>query len=1085
MFCRPLKQVLVISLVLLAVVLGRSQEAGDGAQESGVRGQGPGRGKRSSEQRYHVSRWTAEDGLPQNRVGALAQTPDGYLWVGTWSGLARFDGARFTLFNEVNTPAMKSQSINALAVDDEGNLWIGTSEGLLLYRNRQFTRFTKAEGLANEKVWRLVRSRNGGVWMQCGSHIVQWRNGRRSIKVSVQMLPTEEVRSLKEQDDGSVTVVTTHAMRRITSGGELETVAVPALAGAPIVAWDGMWQQRDRLWMNLWEGLWLFKEGSWKQIVREPSRGEAAHFMYEDRMARVWINRGEAGFWRCAGEAAEPFKLGERGAEKSVDCMLEDAEGHLWFGTAHGLFRLRPTLIRAVTAENGLPSDQCWSVCEGSDGAIWVETKAGVARIENEQVQTFQAEPRSDRGRCILADGQGSLWLGNRHDGLISWRPGAQTNWFWDRGEAVTVEALYSDRHGRVWVGTDRGVTWFEEDKPAATWGQFDLPTSSVRSIYQTRDGAMWFGTWKGGAVRWNGLALKRQSMMESAPRTEAPVRVNRPLNPALSPSGGEGEKPTAFRWPETISADAAIRTTRFTTADGLADDRVFVFHEDVEGVLWVGTHNGLSRFKEGRFFTFRTEHGLLDNLINWLEEDEFGRFWVSCNRGIFRMDRRELNAVADGQKPRANMAVYGTADGMPIAETNGEHQPAGCKARDGRLWFPTPQGVVVIDPRAVKQNEAHELPPPVVIEQVLADGELIYGDGLKLGAKSPGQSSKLVLPPGRAKVLEIRYTATSFGDPRRVKFQYRLSNRDDSWREVSDERVAYYTDLRPGDFRFELKAASPHGIWNETPAVFEFSLTPYFYQTWPFYFTCAAALSLAGLGIHHRRVLVLRRLQRLEQQRALQEERARIARDLHDDLGANLTGIALKADLAQRQLQTAAGPAGQFGEIASSTRGLVDQMRETVWALNPKHDTLESLARFLAQYVQDFVTDAGLRCRLELPDQFPALTVPSPTRYNTYMVVKEAVHNAVKHANAREVRFKVQIEAQNLCLGIADDGDGFGDAPSQGAKVEGRHSGNGLPNMLERVKRFGGDLEIKTGDDKGTEITVRIPMKFSVSPIP
>src|SRR5262249_40678277 len=199
--------------------------------------------------------------------------------------------------------------------------------------------------------------------------------------------------------------------------------------------------------------------------------------------------------------------------------------------------------------------------------------------------------------------------------------------------------------------------------------------------------------------------------------------------------------------------------------------------------------------------------------------------------------DRRELNAVADGRKPRANAAVYGTADGMPSPETNGEHQPAGCKGRDGRIWFPTTQGMVVIDPRLAERNREQEIAPSATIEQIVSDGEVIFGDGHSAqSSKLEIRNPQLRLPPGRAKVLQFRYTAASFADPRRVRFQYRLTGREPDWREVTDERVAYYTDLKPGHYSFQVKAANPHGVWNETPATFEFSLEPHFYETWRFY---------------------------------------------------------------------------------------------------------------------------------------------------------------------------------------------------------------------------------------------------------
>jgi len=316
------------------------------------------------------------------------------------------------------------------------------------------------------------------------------------------------------------------------------------------------------------------------------------------------------------------------------------------------------------------------------------------------------------------------------------------------------------------------------------------------------------------------------------------------------------------------------------------------------------------------------------------------------------------------------------------------------------------------------------------------------------------------------------------------VRFHYRLIGHGADWREVTDERVVYYTNLRPGNYRFEVKAANSHGVWNHRPAAFEFSLAPHFYETWSFYLLCGAGVALSGFGLHHRRVLFLRRIERLERDQALQAERARIARDLHDDLGANLTGIALKVDLAQRQIDEK--QASHLAEIALRTRGLVDNMRETVWALNPKHDTLEGLARFLAQQAEDFVTGAGLRCRLELPDSFPAFTVASPVRYQIHLVIKEALHNAVKHAAATQIHFGLEMSGNELCLHVSDDGQGFdlNAAPPPLDSQPSSNTGNGLVNMRQRVESLGGKWELKSAPNQGTRITIRIPTQ-SFRPAP
>jgi signal transduction histidine kinase len=505
-----------------------------------------------------------------------------------------------------------------------------------------------------------------------------------------------------------------------------------------------------------------------------------------------------------------------------------------------------------------------------------------------------------------------------------------------------------------------------------------------------------------------------------------------------------------------------------FTKRDGLSSDRVWALHEDAEGMLWIGTEDGLTRWKAGKFSTFTTKHGLMENSILCVLEDELGYLWLSGLRGLYRVKREQLNAVADRGAESVNVASFGTADGMESSEANGEHQPAGWKARDGRLWFPTTCGLVVIDPNTIPTNE---VPPLVAIEEAHADNQVIFGDGV------PVPDAGIKLAPGRAKVLEVRYTASSMSAPERVRFKYNLEGADREWHDAGNQRAVFFTNLRPGKYNFRVRACNQNGVWNKEPVSLAFSLAPYFWQTWPFYVLCAAGAGLAALGLHQRRVAMLRRFDRLEREQVLQNERARIARDLHDDLGANLTGIALKADLAQRHIDGA--QAGQLADIAAGTRALVDNMRGTVWALNPRHDTLESLARFLAQQVEDIVTAAGLRCRLELPDAFPEITIPSPARYHIHLVIKEALHNALKHARAGEVRFGLDVNREVLSLRISDDGLGFDPQRPHVSKSNGQANGNGghgLANMRQRVEALGGQWDLKSAPGQGTSITIRIP---------
>ena len=379
---------------------------------------------------------------------------------------------------------------------------------------------------------------------------------------------------------------------------------------------------------------------------------------------------------------------------------------------------------------------------------------------------------------------------------------------------------------------------------------------------------------------------------------------------------------------------------------------------------------------------------------------------------------------------------------------------------------------LVVIDPKQIHRNK---VPPPVVIEQVLDDKDVIYGDDINgnskiqsLKFKVSGQSEIYQLPAGRARVLEIHYTANSLVAPEKVRFKYRLFGYDRDWCEAGNRRVAFYHNLRPGKYRFEVTATNPHGVTSRAPPVFEFSLAPHFWQTWPFYVFCAtiAVGSIAALQAY--RLKWQRRLLKLEEQRALANQRTRIARDLHDDLGTALTGLALELDVVGRQANGESSLAKRLGETARRTRDLAERMREVVWTVNPRCDTVSSLASFLEQQVSQFLRVDGLRVHLAFPEDIPALPLGAEGRHQLALSVREALTNVVRHSQATEVIVSLAIANQSLVVEVKDNGKGFESSGS---------NGQGLSNMRSRLEQVGGSFECVSSPGAGTRLIFRLPL--------
>lgn len=974
------------------------------------------------EQPYRVTRWTTDHGLPQNRISALQQTRDGYLWIGTWFGLARFDGGRFTVFDKHNTDELTNDTINALAEDTEGTLWIATADGLLSYRDHQFKRWTVAEGLPHRKVWRLSASQAGGVWLQAGDFVCLLRQGKfsRAWKVNTPMWDTN-IRSLQEGPDGWLHVLTVEAGLLVApSADEVRTnfLAEPPGLSHLSSAWPG--RVPGQIWVGTGSGVHRREGGVWSVVGTIEPGPCLVDFMHEDRAGRLWVNAKPGGLKRWDGAQWTTIDLGERLTTLSVTCLDEDREGNFWVGTDQGLVQLQSRRMKSFTKRDGLAEDHVWSVCEGSNGTIWLGTKGGLSRMQNERIVPLTArEARAENAnRSVWPSREGGVWIAKAGLGLIEFKD--------DFVERVSnaelpggdIAALYEDRSGQLWIGTGEGVAAWRDGRLVAHYSRRSgQPVGNVRCMLEDRDGAMWLGQ--------------------------------------------QGEGLTRLK-------DGQFQT--FTEHDGLSNNRVWALHEDAGGTIWIGTENGLTRYREGRFLSFTRQHGLQENAVNCILEDDFGFLWLSGLRGIYRVKREQLNAVAEGRAMVVECAAFGTADGMETSETNGEGQPSGWKARDGRLWFPTVQGVVVIDPKTIQVST---VAPPVVIEQVKADRQIIFGDGTapQDSAQNNNDSEvRVKLGPGRARVMEFGFTAVAFADASRARFRYRLTGHDSSWRDGNAERVVHYTNLRPGDYRFEVTAANHHGIWNPQPSRFAFSLAPHFYETWPFYALCGVAVVGVGAGITAYRLRWQHRLLSARHEGVLAGERARIARDLHDDLGTALTGVALEIDVARRHLPE--GAVTRLGESAARVRSLAERMREVVWAVNPQCDTVSSLASFLEQQAGALLNNDGVQGRFEFPEDIPPLPLDSATRHQLALGVREALTNVLRHAQATEVVLGLALGEGEIVISVRDNGRGF-DASAMRPEP-----GHGLHNLRVRLKRVGSELVITSKPGQGTSVEMRVPLQ-------
>jgi diguanylate cyclase (GGDEF)-like protein len=744
--------------------------------------------------------WQVNDGLPQNSVLAITQTRDGYLWLGTFEGLARFDGAQFTVFDKGNTENIKNNNIMALIEDQQGTLWIGTyGGGLARLKDGTFTTYTTKDGLSNDLVLSVYADSKGRLWIGTTSGLNQFTDGKFTTYTKREGLSDDHIMSICEDREGALWIGTRGGgLNRFRDG---RFTAYTTKEGLPSNYVRYVYEDRKgNLWIGTWGGgLSRMKNGQFTtHTTKEGLSNDLVRCIYQDREGNLWIGTSSGGLNRLMNGQFTSFTTSDGLSDDFVVSIHEDREGSLWVGTNTGLNRFRDGKFTTYTTKEGLPDDDAWCVYEDREGSLWIGTDGGgLIRMKEGRFTNYTTKDGLSNNfvYSVFRDRAGSLWVGTNGGGLNRLREGRFAVYTTKEGlSGNIVLAISEDREGSLWVGTNGGLSRFK-DETFTTYTTKEGFGHSVISIQEDRDGSLWFGTEGSGLVRMK-----------------------------------DG------------------RITIYTTKEGLSNDIVLSIYQDREGTLWVGTDSGLNRFKDGRFTTYTTKEGLFNDVVFQILEDASGNFWMSCNKGIFRVSRRELEDFAHGRISFIRSVSYGQGDGLRSSECNGSNQPAAWKSRDGRLWFPTIKGVAAVDPEHLKVNP---LLPPVIIEQVVVDNKPVAE-----------LTKRIKLAPGKER-FAFHYTGLSLLAPDKVRFKYKLEGFDKDWLDAGGQRTVYYTHLPPGAYRFRVIACNNDGLWNETGAAAEFYLQPYFYQTGWFYALAALAVILMGFGLYQLRVRQLKARER------------------------------------------------------------------------------------------------------------------------------------------------------------------------------------------------------------------------------
>ncbi|HTV40573.1 MAG TPA: two-component regulator propeller domain-containing protein [Candidatus Sulfotelmatobacter sp.] len=958
---------------------------------------------------YFTRMWHTEDGLPNDAVSAILQTRDGYLWLATYDGLARFDGVTFTRFDTSTTPEMHSTRVTSLFEDTDGNLWIGYETGeLTRYRDGHFYTTEFRAPWEQKKIQTIRADSSGDLWLLNDAGTLADLAGK--VVATPNAAGTAGATALVSDSKGTVWA---------DWGGNAFILKDGALRPLPSRAGDyvkGICTGEDgSLWIIGQNYLSQWKDGQMHDEGQSPLGQSPVVAMIQMKSGCLAIGTLDQGlFLIFPGRNVEHFSRANGFPDNWVRCLCEDREGTLWVGTGSGgLLALRQSRVTTLKPPDEWQGASVLSINRSHDGSLWVGTEgAGLYRFYDGNWTRFAADEGIPNPFVwsVSEDAQNQLWVGTWGGGLAI-KNGNRFDPVAATGPSTVATAILHGQNGVTWIGTITGLLKYQNGAITHYGEKEGIMLPDVRTLAQEPDGTIWFGMLGGGLGR-----LK----------------------------------------------NGVIR--QFRQSDGLSSDFVQCLYLDDEGTLWIGTYGGgLDRLKQDRFSAVGVNQGLPNNYICAIQQDSSKNFWVTSHAGIFRIQKSELIQCADKELSSIHPLVYGIGDGMPTVQCSGGFQPVSFRSSDGRLWFSTRTGVVAINPDEIKVNQ---LPPPVHIERMLVDGQAEAG--------IDGTNSLLRIPPGRER-FQFDYTGISFISPEKMDFKYRLYGLDPGWTDAGNKRTVVYSYIPPGTYHFQVTACNSDGVPNSTGASLAFVVQPFFYQTWWFLIgsglAAAAVLTSAVLGVARWRMR--QKLERVERQRAIERERARIARDIHDNLGANLTRISLLSQSAHGDLDHPRDAAVQLDRIYQTTREMTRAMDEIVWAVNPEHDTLDSVVNYLGKFAQEYLGSLGIRCRLDLPVQLPQWLVTAEVRHHLFLAFKEALHNVVKHAAASEVSVSLTTTSSSFTLVVRDNGRGFSpkiDCEKNPAESV-RSSGNGLVNMRMRLEKIGGRCEIQSAPGSGTEV--------------
>lgn len=1003
---------------------------------------------------YSIRRWVSSEQLPLSTVEAMAQTRDGFIWFAMNGGLGRFDGQALEVFNAANTPELPVPVITAVLEDRDGSLWVGSAGGgLVRRRDGRFERFGAGQGLLNEQVKALNLGPDGRLWIGTDGGGVFVREPDGTFRQWGQREGLEDpfVIGLKTDRSGQLVVLTFRLGPFVLRG---ERFVRLSLEPVPPDGRDLSLTQTGggRIWLGTSGGVYFFDGTNfvhWAEASKLP--GVTPLMAWETSTNEVWLGTDRSlVHWQAGAWATYP--TGGAVSPRMANAFLADHEGSVWLSSeGGGLLQLRPTPMVTLGVPEGLSGNEVTSVLVARDGALWVGTTQGLTREDARGRRQFgPADGLADA--CVFSlqeDSEGKVWVSTRRGGIGRWdgnrfvrMPGS------GRRNAEVVWCLHRGRGDTMWAGTSRGLIEYRGGQfVRAIDGDDGLSNNDVRCVLEQEDGTLWVGTSYG---------------------------LNR-----ITPDGVQTYAVTGAKEPIEV---------------------VVTLHLDADGALWLGTMaRGLFRFHAGKFHRFSTDDGLPDNAIHAIVEDSEGRLWLASGSGLAVVARREL--VARTMRPEfpLNIRTFRRADGLRSEEFTGTIQPTVARSADGRLWFATGDGLASVAPGRLERRRGA---PRVSLERVAVEGPEpvtgLLGRGNSAGhhrlpptsefghAPAPAGRRRAVfasqglaeiqIPPQQER-LDFQFVCPSFVAPQAVDYRFRLGGFDRDWVEAGSRRAAYYTRVPPGRYHFEVEARDETGTWSRPGAALGIVVEPAWWQRLPVRLVGAGLVLGSGVLFYQVRMRKLRRQREASAEfsrqliRSQDQERARIAGELHDGLGQELQLIRNRAEIALRHGTTAAELDRQLSSISETAARAIQGVRALSRGLRPPELDQLGLTEALRWLGRNCAESAPQRIEYRVDDMDDALSTDQEVDF--YRVAQEALNNAVKHSGATEITFEVQWVESGVQLSVFDNGRGFDVEDTESRP----RAGSGLRNMQARAALLRGSLELHGEPGVGTRLTLLVPV--------